>query len=186
MDIAGGTLVIEEARIEETSTGVRKVSGDGWFVIHASEAPLHSSERFGEAWDFEGETQFDQVGIHLHVVAPGQPACLYHREEAQEDFLVLSGECKVLIEEQERSLKAGHFVHCPPGTNHVFVGAGEGPCTILMIGHRAPDKKIVYPVSELAARYGASVETEATTPREAYGEDPVFKEQDRPRPWPLS
>ena len=57
-------------------------------------------------------------------------------ESAQEDFLVLSGECLLLIEGEERPLKAWDFVHCPAGTEHVFVGAGTGPCVILMVGSR--------------------------------------------------
>jgi sugar (pentulose or hexulose) kinase len=49
----------------------------------------------------------------------------------------------------------------------VFVGAGDGPCTILAVGSRA-SQDIVYPVSEVASRHGASVETETPNPEEAY------------------
>ena len=38
-------------------------------------------------------------GVNIQVVHPGQPNCYYHGEEGQEDFLVLSGECLLLIEE---------------------------------------------------------------------------------------
>jgi uncharacterized cupin superfamily protein len=92
---------------------------------------------------------------------------MYHGEDEQEDFLVLSGECLLLIEEEERRLRAWDFVHCPAWTRHIFVGAGDGPCAILMIGTRLVDD-VVYPRSELALRHGAGVERETKSPDEAY------------------
>ena len=160
--------MIEEARFEQTDNGKVPVT-DGWYVLHTSEAPWFRHERFGAGCRFEGQRGFPQVGVNLRVLEPGKPACLYHREDAQEGFLVISGECTLVVEDQERRLRAGHFVHCPANTNHVFVGAGDGPCVVLMIGHRPP-ASILYPVSEAAARHGASVETETPDPGEAYGD----------------
>ena len=119
---------------------------------------------------------FAQVGYTLAVLQPGQPNGLYHREDNQEDFLVLSGECLLLVEGEERRLQAWDFVHCPPGTEHIFVGAGDGPCVIFMAGARRgwPNKGIVYPRSELALRHGAGVETE-TEPAEAYAPFPKWQ-----------
>jgi uncharacterized cupin superfamily protein len=160
--------MVRRARLDDTGNGKVPV-GDGWFVLHASEAPWFGHERFGGGCRFEGTEGFPQVGINLRVLEPGKPACLYHREDAQEDFLVVSGECTIVVEEEEHALREGHFIHCPAGTNHVFVGAGDGPCIVLMIGHRPPES-ITYPVSEAAARHGASVDVETNDPREAYGE----------------
>ena len=160
--------MVAKAPMKKTEKGFTP-SGDGWFVIHASEAPWHRSRELGAICSLQGETRFSDFGVNIRVIEPGQPACLYHRENAQEDFLVLSGECRVLIEEQEIPLKAGHFVHRPAGTNHVFVGAGDGPSAILMIGHRPPKHELCYPVSELAAKYRASAEEETPDPRVAYG-----------------
>lgn len=173
--------MVEEAHLEETEHG-KIVTDDGWFVLHASEAPWMSTERFGGGCRFEGNIVFPDIGVHLRTIEPGQPACLYHREEAQEDFFVVAGECILVVEEQERHLKAGHFIHCPPGTNHVFVGAGEERCVILMIGHRPEKQAICYPVSEVAAKYGASVETETPDPREAYGD---LQREPTDAIWPL-
>lgn len=64
-------------------------------------------------------------------------------------------------------MRTWDFVHCPPGTRHVFVGADE-PCVIVMTGARSAEGKIVYPRSEAAARHGASVEAETSFPHEAY------------------
>ena len=91
---------------------------------------------FGAYTRFEGEARFPQIGINIGVLEPGQPACMYHGEDDQEDFLVLSGECLLLIEGEERRLEAWDFVHCPAWTEHVFVGAGDGPCAILAVGAR--------------------------------------------------
>jgi uncharacterized cupin superfamily protein len=102
----------------------------------------------------------------------------------QEDFLVLSGECLLLVEEEERPLKAWDFVHCSPGTRHIFIGAGEGPCAILMVGARGEDKTLHYPPSEVAAKHGASASEETTSPREAYADWPRDFEQVRAT-WPL-
>ncbi len=161
--------MVEEAHLDETEHG-KSATTDGWFALHVSEAPWMTSERFGSGCRLEGQPRFPETGVNLRVLEPGKPACLYHREEAQEDFFVLSGECIFVVEDQERHLKAGHFVHCPANTNHVFVGAGEERCVILMIGHRPETEKICYPVSEVAAKHGASVEKETTDPRKAYGE----------------
>ena len=161
--------MVEEARLEQTDNG-KSPATDGWFVLHIAEAPWLRSERFGRGCRVEGNTRFPEIGFNLRVLEPGKPACLYHRENAQEDFLVLSGECTLVVEEQERQLRAGHFVHCPAETNHVFVGDGDGPCVVLMIGHRPVREQICYPVSKAAARHGASVSQETADPSEAYGE----------------
>ena len=142
-----------------------------------------TNEVLGDAFIVEGDDAgFDQVGYTIGVLQPGQSGGRYHRESAQEDFLVLSGECLLLIEEEERPLKAWDFVHCPPGTNHSFVGAGDGPCVIFMTGARLEDKGIVYPRSELAIRHGAGVETDTSSPAEAYAPFPKWKDG-RPASW---
>jgi hypothetical protein len=65
----------------------------------------------------------------------------------------------------------------------VIVGAGDGPCAILMIGAR-PDEPIRYPVSEVAAKYGASVAKETSEPDEAYADWPGEYQPIR-LPWPV-
>src|ERR1051325_7238863 len=99
--------------------------GDGWFVVNAREAVWNESD-FGAYTRFEGDARFPQIGINIGVLQPGQPACMYHREGNQEDFLVLTGECLLLIEGEERPLRAWDFVHCPAYTEHIIIGAGAG------------------------------------------------------------
>jgi uncharacterized cupin superfamily protein len=157
----------EEAPLEERDGG-KVPSGDGWFVLNAKDARWLDGH-FGAYTRFEGDHRFGSIGINIGVLAPGQAACMYHGEDEQEDFLVLSGECLLLIEEQERHLKQWDFVHCPAWTKHVFVGAGDGPCAVLAIGTRLNDATI-YPESELAQRHNAGVAIETTEPSEAYAQ----------------
>ena len=159
--------MVPEAPLEGSDGGLVP-QGEGWFVVNARAARWFDSD-FGPFTRFEGEgdAKFKLIGINIGVLQPGQPACMYHAEDEQENFLVLSGECLLLVEGEERRLSAWDFVHCPPWTAHVFVGAGEGPCAILALGTRLTDG-LVYPVSELAAKYGASVEKETTSGQDAY------------------
>ncbi len=157
--------MIPEAPLVPAGAGLAP-EGEGWFVVNAREAHWKEGD-FGAYTRFEGNVRFPQLGINIGVLEPGQPSCMYHREGEQEDFLVLSGECLLLIEGKERPLKAWDFVHCPPWTEHVFVGAGAGPCAILALGGRS-DGKVIYPVNELAQSYGAGVDAETAEPDEAY------------------
>ena len=157
----------EEAQLEQTENGLVP-EGEGWFVVNARDARWWHHDTFGSAVTFEGEAPFPDFGINIQVLQPGEPNCMYHGENAQEDFLVLAGECLLLVEGEERPLTQWDFVHCPPRTQHVFVGAGNGPCAILMVGARPQPEELLYPVSEVARKHGAGVEQEATTGQEAY------------------
>jgi uncharacterized cupin superfamily protein len=75
------------------------------------------------------------------------------------------------------------YLHCPPGTHHIMVGAGDGPCAILMTGARDPDRTIHYPVDAVAARHGASVPHETNSVREAYADQSRTVTRER-APWP--
>jgi uncharacterized cupin superfamily protein len=169
----------QEARLERVGTGLTPVT-DGWFVVNAREAAWIRNDAFGLRCPFEtsgpiaragtdvDERTFAQLGFHLAVLEPGQPGSLYHAEPSQEDFLVLCGECIAVIEEQERRLRAWDFVHCPPGTRHVFIGAGEGPCVLVLVGSRFGERGVRYPPSAQAAAFGAAVEIETESAKDAY------------------
>jgi uncharacterized cupin superfamily protein len=171
-----------EARLEEGPSGLEPTD-DGWFVVNVREAAWRTHDAFGSSCRFESEQAwFHELGFNLRVLAPGQPNCLYHSENLQEDFLVLHGDCLLLVDGEERHLSAWDFFHCPPGIEHVFVGAGSGPCVIVMAGRRSEDEELLYPVSELAGRHGASVDEETPSPEEAYARFPRSR-QDRPESW---
>jgi uncharacterized cupin superfamily protein len=166
--------MVEQARLEHLDAGLTPVT-DGWYVVGIPEAPWLTNEALGAACVFEGrDVRFPQVGLTLHVLQPGQANGMYHREPNQEDFLVLAGECLLLIEGEERPLRAWDFVHCPPETDHIFVGGGNGPCVIIMIGARQ-ERRALYPRSEVALRHGAGVEADTTSSAEAYARYPKWR-----------
>jgi uncharacterized cupin superfamily protein len=137
-----------------------------WFVVNARDARWVWNEMGGYCNFEDGDTRFEQVGINLNVLHPGVPMAMYHEEPGQEDFLVLKGEALLIVEGQERPLNAWDFVHCPPHTKHVILGAGDGPSLVLAVGARKG--QATYPVDETAVRHGAGVETETSSPKDAY------------------
>jgi uncharacterized cupin superfamily protein len=163
---------MDEAKIDDTPYG-RNPAEEGWFVLNLGDAlAVRNEEKGGAMYPLEPQGQpYAGFGVNVHVVWPGEPSALYHSEGAREAFLVLSGECTLIVEDQERPLRQWDFFHCPAGTRHIFVGAGDGPCAILMIGAR-PDEPLLYPVSEVAAKHGASVAQETPNPDEAYADWP--------------
>ena len=166
---------MKEARLERTEHGMVAAT-EGWLAVNVRDAAWVSNEKFGDACIFEGDAvPFGQVGYTLGVLSPGQASGMYHWEDDQEDFLVLSGECLLIVEDEERPLKAWDFVHCPPGTEHIFVGAGDGPCVIFMAGARTHRGSGVYTSSEAALRHEAGVEIETSESREAYAPFPKWQ-----------
>jgi uncharacterized cupin superfamily protein len=165
-------MSVEEARSEETPFG-RYITSDGWFVLNLEDALAVQNPETGAAtYPIEGrEAPFRDFGLNVRVLPPGVPNALYHSEGVQEGFLVLFGECTLIVEEEERQLRAWDYVHAPAGTRHIFVGGGDGPCAILMIGAR-PDVDLHYPVSEVAAKHGASAAKTTNDPDEAYASWP--------------
>jgi uncharacterized cupin superfamily protein len=159
--------------MEDTEHG-RVPAGEGWFVLNARDARWRDEGPLGKLTFFEGDkAEFSQLGINVNVLEPGQPMAMYHYENEQEDFLVLSGEALLIVEGQERPLRAWDFVHCPPGTRHVIVGAGDGPCVTVAVGSRmAGEDWGAYTADETALRHGAGVDVETTDPAEAYARFP--------------
>ena len=156
--------MVPEATLEPTDSGLVQVGG-GWFVVNARDARWHHAENRGSVCPFGDEAEFDQVGVNLFVLGRGEAMGMYHWEADQEDFLVLSGDALLIVEGEERPLRQWDFVHCPAGTNHIILGAGESPCAVLAVGARAHQAGADwggYTVDEAALRYGAGVDQETT------------------------
>jgi uncharacterized cupin superfamily protein len=154
------------------------------FVINVADARAVSYEGTGVYVPFEDPSdRFPDFGINIHMLSPGEPSAKYHAESVQEAFLVLSGECTAIVNGEERTLRQWDFFHCPAGTEHVFVGAGSGPCWILMVGARRPDATIHYPTNESAARQGASAPEPTDDARRAYADWPSESRATK-LPWP--
>jgi uncharacterized cupin superfamily protein len=169
-------MTIPEARLEESESEHGLVpAGEGWFVLNAKEGRWRHREGRGERLLFEGEEPFPQLGFSLYVLNPGEPIGMYHWEADEEDFLVLSGEGLLLIEGQKRALRQWDFVHCPPRTEHMIVGAGQSRCIIVAVGAR--DKSVGpnwggYTVDDVALRHRAGVEKATSDVAEAYARFP--------------
>jgi uncharacterized cupin superfamily protein len=186
-------MMTEEARLEDVGSGLAPVS-PGWFVVNVGEAAWLRNDAFGGRCVFESSRRvlaerpraepqmFGEIGFTLAVLEPGKPSGMYHAESTQEDFLVLAGTCLLLVEGQERPLRAWDFVHCPAGTRHTFVGTGDAPCVIFMTGARREGDTILYPVSDTALAHDAGVETETPSPAEAYAPFEHWR-HGRPDPW---
>ena len=186
--------MVEEARLEDVGAGLAPVS-PGWFVVNVGEAAWVRNDAFGGRCVFESSPRvlaerpdaepqmFTDTGFTLAVLEPGKPTGMFHAESEQEDFLVLAGTCLLIVEEEERPLRAWDFVHCPAGTRHTFVGTGDGPCVIFMTGARREGKTLLYPVAAHAQARGAGVETETPNPMEAYARFEHWR-LGRPDAWP--
>jgi len=173
----------DEATVRDTDTG-KVVEGDGWFILNVAEASWERDSDNGIWCVLEADdAEFPQFGIGPHLLMPGQANGRYHAETAQEGFLVLAGECIAIVEGEERRMRQWDYLHCPPGTYHITVGAGDGPCVILMVGARFPANELHYPVNELAARYGASTPQDTNKPKEAYADLERKRMRER-APWP--
>jgi uncharacterized cupin superfamily protein len=175
---------VPEAPLEDKGSGLAPAA-EGWFVVNVRDAQWLTSEGgekrpSGSECSFESAAaEFTELGVRIHMLPSGEPNGLYHAESAQEDFLVLAGECTLLVDGEERRLRRWDFFHSPAGTEHIFIGAGDEPCAILMVGARPENWQVRYPVSELASRYGAGAKAEASNPRDAYTD---FEPSRRERP----
>src|SRR5262249_54449700 len=138
-----------------TRCSERRSAVADWYVQSVGEFPWFVNEKFGARsflvpWDDDV-----QVGVRVHVLEPAKPSTLYHRETGQEGFLVVEGECLLIVDGEERTLRQWDYFHCPPGTTHAFVGAGEGPCVMVTLGLRGGS--IVYERNDVALSHNAGV-----------------------------
>ncbi|MCW2924562.1 MAG: cupin protein [Thermoleophilia bacterium] len=160
---------------------------NGWFAVHLDDIPWVDNGPVARG-RIDHLFHFDQYGMNIQVMQPGQPNCRYHREHRDDEtMLVLGGEAIAIIEGEEHPVRAGHLVHCPAGTAHVFVGAGDRPSAVLMVGNRDPrwsegPEWGTYVADPVAARHGAAVEEDTNDPEVAYATRPPFEPTDTP-PW---
>jgi uncharacterized cupin superfamily protein len=159
----------QETTFQEWPTGLVP-AGEGWFVVNVRDAAWVEHDLLGASCLFENPrgAPLPELGIRVRVLQPGQVMSFYHEENSQEGFLVLAGECVLIVDGEERRLGSWDFFHSPAGTAHAIVGAGGGPAAVLAVGARHDPEIFRYPVSELAAGHGASVAVETTEPDEAY------------------
>src|SRR3954453_13186826 len=105
-----------EAQLQDLGSGLTPVTG-GWFVVNVRDAAWWFADTRGGRCAFENEYggppgAFAGLGINLPVRQPGRRS-LYHAEANQEAFLLLSGECSRLVEDEELRLRAWDFFLSP-------------------------------------------------------------------------
>lgn len=171
-----------KARLERTGTGLAPAD-EGWYILNLSQMRWRGFPGGGAYTTFDtGPEPSDRLGIGVHILWPGDKPGYYHAEDYLEVFLVLSGECVAVVEGEEHRMGPWDYLHSPPGTAHITVGAGTGPCAILMYGTRTPDGGIRYLPDDAAARHGAAVQRESDSPKEVYADRPPI--EDLPPAWP--
>src|SRR3954453_11622017 len=169
-----------EAPLRMSKNGL-VVDGEGWFVVNARESRWKEEGPLGSYCTFEGKRRFPHFGINISVLEPGQRMGMYHRQKGQEAFLVLSGECTLIVEGEERQLREWDFFYCSPGTEHIIVTSETQSATVVAVGARGRGVggDVVYTACKAAARYAASVARETTDAAVAYGK--VWAELPRSR-----
>jgi quercetin dioxygenase-like cupin family protein len=170
--------MVSEARLDQTEHGLLP-KGDGWYILNLRDAVWRHADGGGAVCivhdDFENMRRSEQLGFNPFVLAPGEAMALYHWEADQEAFLGVSGEALLIVEGDERPLRTWDFVHCPPNTRHVIVGAGDGPCVLIAVSSRARSEEpdaLGFPADEVAKRHGASVEEDTMDGGVAYADVP--------------
>src|SRR4051812_40436378 len=104
---------MHEAGIGDTDEG-RLPADDGWFILNLGEMAWETVPGFGAWRGFDWSGQRPGIGVHVHVLQPGQTSGLYHAEDAQEGFIVLSGECLAIVESEQRRMRQWDYFHSPP------------------------------------------------------------------------
>jgi uncharacterized cupin superfamily protein len=172
---------MHEAKLEQRETGAFPADG-GWFILNLAQIGWETVPGGGTWCGLEpADAPSETLGVGVHVLQPGESPGFYHAESEHEGFLVLHGECVTIVEGEERRMGPWDYFHCPPGTAHITVGAGDGPCALLMLGLRSRDRVVRYLVEPAAARYGKSVAEETTSRAVAYARRPPIVPV--PSPW---
>ena len=148
------------------------VDGEGWFVVNARDSRWRQMGPLGAYCNFEGKRRFPNFGINLNVLGPGERIGMYHRENAQEAFLVLGRRVHARRRGRGAAAHRVGLLLLRPGTPHIIVAAEGQSAVVLAVGGRGRGVGggLRYLVSEVAARHGASVAEETTDPSAAYAD----------------
>jgi quercetin dioxygenase-like cupin family protein len=115
------TPAMPEAPLRKRKSGL-VVDGEGWFVVNARESRWKDEGPLGSYCTFEGKRRFPHFGINVSVLESGERMGMYHREKSQEAFLVLAGDCTLIVEGEERRLTRGLLLLRPgDGAHHRHV-----------------------------------------------------------------
>lgn len=151
-----------------------------WNIVNATEAPWTVTPGWGRSVSFDVHgPRFPDYGINIHVLEPGERSTMYHGEDGQEGYLVLSGSPTLIVEGEERVLKPWDYAHFPAWTRHALANPTDVPCAVLMVGARRDGQEVdcVYAVEPLAQKHGAGVAEETADSEVAYAQTPEDHEE---------
>ena len=137
---------MSETPLERGDSGLVP-AGDGWFVLNVADADWKTGV-FGSYTTFEQQERGRSADVRAdgdERLAPRARAAALPlpRRGDQEAFLVIKGDAVLIVEEQERQLRAWDLVHTPPWADHVIVGAGDGGLHVAAFGTRLGDVRCV-------------------------------------------
>lgn len=91
--------------------------------------------KFGQVKDLENTFGMRRFGIDVQRLRPGDQNSPYHtHDEEDELFLVLEGNCKLLLDGTHYDLQQGDCVYTKPGQAHCFYNDGLEDCLLLVSG----------------------------------------------------
>ena len=115
-------MSIPEAAIEETPAG--RCARRGWFVLSLIGARGFATDGHGAFCPFERPARARRLRPRRARAAARRAVGALPPRGRAGGLLVLAGECIAVVEEQERTLRAWDYLHCPAGTAHAMLGAG--------------------------------------------------------------
>jgi hypothetical protein len=165
-------MPVNEASSEETPYG-RYITSDGWFVLNIADAlAVRNDEKGGATYPLEPrESPFRDVGIRVPSSRRANRTRSTTPKACRKGFSCSRASARSSWRRTNGRCGSGTTSTVQPVRASVIVGAGDGPCSILMLGAR-PDVEVRYPVSEVAAKYDASAVKDTDDADEAYADWP--------------
>ena len=173
------TPMVPESKLEKTEHGLTP-TGTGWYVLNLRDAEWRHADGRGAVCVVSTTSRAGAASPTSSASIPSSSCrasrcpCTTGRPTRRPSS---SSRAKrvLIVEGEERQLRAWDFVHSPPGTKHVIVGAGTGPCLVIAVGAREHDGEpdsLGFTVDEVASRHGASVEEDTMDGDDAYAAVP--------------
>ena len=171
---------VPEAQLKDSGSGLAPAT-EGWFVVNVRDAEWWFADSRGARCSFESE--YGEPAVSSHSSGSTSPYWSQDRAASiTQSPLRKRSSCSP--GSAGCSSRARSDAFCP-GTSSIRLRGQSTPSWARATGHVPPDGRCAfgpearYPVSELAARYGASVEEETSDPAQVYARSSGSAESDR-------
>ena len=124
------------------------------FLANVEDVPWETFSHgvFGsEDRDLTGYVRASKLDLSLTRIPPGRRSCPYHFHHAEEElFYVLEGSGLLRYGGQERRVRPGDVIGCPPGPDgaHQFINDTDAPLVYLAFSNNEPLEIAEYPDSD--------------------------------------